>query len=162
MNFSRLRPAAALLPLLLLISCSSGSPRNSAGSSRPTVLLASSASAASMPGVTSEAQKLNVTPGRIALGEIVCQLDSSNVLEDLVAKNTSRELLEILRETALQKSTTLETIDEKYGLTSILASEGIYVAITSNGVTEKSGNGISAPPASDWVPRFESAISSGN
>lgn len=162
MRISLLKSAAAILPVLLLISCTSAQSHRSGNtlSSSPAALI-SSGNPAPMPGVTAEAEKLGVSPGRVALGEIICKLDSSNVLEDLVSKNTSQGLLEILRETALQKSTTLESLDEKYELTDILASEDIHVTIASNGVTTQTVPS-STPSADDWISRFQSALSAAN
>lgn len=162
MRVSLLKSAAAILSALLLVSCTSAQPHSGGGTpnSSPATLV-SSGNPAPMPGVTAEAEKLGVSPGQVALGEIICRLDSSNTLEDLVSKNNSQGLLEILRETALQKSTTLESLNEKYGLTAILASEGIHVVITSNGITAQSASS-SASSAEDWIPRFQSALSAGN
>ncbi len=161
MRLSLLKPAAGILAVVILAACSAG--RTHGGQSgnvgNGSAAVSAASSFAPVSDVAAEAQRIGVTPGRVALGEIICRLDSSNVLEDLVAKNASRDLLEILRETALQKSTTLEALDEKYGLTAILASEGIFVSISSNGVMTQSEASHASVADSDWLPRFQTAIS---
>ena len=155
------RAAACLLLPFLLASCSSGKSLNSTGSAdRQTgnaAVLSASASSSPVTDITAEAQKLSTTPGCVALAEIICQLDSSNHLEDLAQKNNAQNLFEILRETASQKSLTLETIDTQYDLKDILASEGIFVSISSNAATSLPTG--SRPADSSWIPKFQSAAS---
>lgn len=155
------RAVVCLLASVILTSCSSGRSLSSTGGSGKqagsgAVLSASSVSQP-VPDIAAEAQKLSKTPGCVALAEIICQLDSSNHLEDLVQKNDAQHLFEILRETASQKSLTLETIDTQYDLKDILASEGIFVSISSNAVTSLPAG--SRPADSSWIPKFQSAAS---
>ena len=162
MNIRRWKQAAACLLLpFLLASCSSGKSLDSTGSANKqagnAAVLSASASSAPVSDITVEAQKLSSTPSCVALAEIICQLDSSNHLEDLVQKNNAQKLFEILRETASQKSLTLESIDTQYDLKDILASEGIYVSISSNAVTSLPTG--SKPADSSWIPKFQSGVS---
>lgn len=161
MRFSVLKLAVTgILPLALLVSCTTGWKHDGGGIDSTASVSSALSSSSYIPAtdINAEAQRLGVSPGRVALGEIICRLDSSNRLDDLVPKNDAQELFEILRETALQKSTTLEAINEKYGLTDILASEGIHVDISSNGVTLRSNADNASPGGNDWITHFQAAI----
>lgn len=103
------------------------------------------------------AQKYGISAGRMALALIICKLDSTMSIDDLIKKE-SGDLFEILTETATQKSITLETIDQRYGLTGILHSEGINVTIQANNVTSGPALASSQTGSDSWVNQFETAI----
>lgn len=133
--------------------------------------------------VAEKADLYGTSKGRIALALIICKLDSSKSLSDLAQKDAAT-LFELLRETAMQKSVTLETVDKQYDVTDILASEGIYESIQANNVTSltagssqasvsssavsdskkaSASNASSSASASSaslyaWIPEFETAI----
>lgn len=102
-----------------------------------------------------KAAQLGSTPGRVALAMIIHKLDSTENVDDL-AKKSANELFSIIEITAPQKSQTLEGLDRLYELSSILASENIFVQIQANDV-------VSSAPTSqnkNWVSKFETAINS--
>lgn len=115
---------------------------------------AQNASAAVSVDIQEEAVKEGSTPGRVALAVIINRLDGTTSLDDL-CHQSAKELFDILQQTASQKSQTLESLDQLYDLSDILASEHIYVQFQSNNV-------VSSTPADSgsggWVPKFEKAI----
>lgn len=105
--------------------------------------------------VRSQAKKLGSTPGRVALAAIIIRLDNASPIEDL-SRNSAKELFDVLRQTASQKSQTLEALDQLYGLSDILASENIYVRFQANNVVSAADE--SGAASSDWIDRFQKAI----
>jgi hypothetical protein len=85
-------------------------------------------------GVVEQAALYKSSPSRVALSMLVCRLGSSYIYGDLV-KKSAKELFEIVSETAVENSVTLESLNNRYGLCDILASENIYVSIEANSVT---------------------------
>jgi hypothetical protein len=84
--------------------------------------------------VTAQAKLYQSTPGRVALAMLICKLDSSYDYTDLIKKNAN-ELFDDVSEIAFEKNVTLESLDSRYDLTKILASEKIYVSIVANDVS---------------------------
>lgn len=103
--------------------------------------------------LTNMANTYASTPGRVALSLIICSMDRSNSLKTLPQKS-ARDLFSMLRETAAQNTQTLESLNTEFGLTDILASEGIYVRIHANAADTLT---MPTAPAADWITRFESA-----
>lgn len=149
--------AALLLAcVLLLASCGkqSGSSLKQA-SSKVSAVSTEESEADSLPATVNladEARQYASTPGRTALALIICRLDRSSALQGLTQKSAG-DLFEMLRETAIQKSRTLESLDQQYDLHDILASEGIHVNIHANAADTVSGGA----PAADWVSKFEAS-----
>lgn len=162
MRMRRLMLLIACFSLLSLTACTSKTMKES-GSVSYYKSDAATNSASTLPSqyrnldLNSEAAALSTQPGQVALALIVCKLDNTKVLDELV-KLEPHALFDLLNETALQKSQTLESLDEQYGLAEILASLNINVSIKSNTVT-------SAPAASsasqNWIAKFQQAINAG-
>ena len=148
----------ACFALLFLTSCTSKALKSSNQASYNAAATTSSGSA--LPSqyrnidINSEASALSTQPGQVALALIICKLDNTKVLDELV-KQDPHSLFDLLNETALQKSLTLESLDEQYGLTDILASLNIYVNIKSNTVTS-----VPTPSSAsqNWITKFQQAI----
>lgn len=135
-------------------SAAAASVRNSTMKSAATVADSASPPVSVFPiDVREEAKKLGSTPGQVALAAIISRLDNASPVEDL-SRNSAKELFDDLRQTASQKSQTLEALDQLYDLSDILASEGIYVRFQANNIVS------SAPSsASDgWIDGFQKAI----
>jgi hypothetical protein len=105
--------------------------------------------------LTDKSKQIGSTPGRLALAMIINKLDNATVVEDL-SKKTSKDLFDLLRQDAPQKSQTLEGLDQLYGLNSILASEGIFVDFQANNVVSATSSGSSSSAA--WEDKFIQAI----
>jgi hypothetical protein len=154
---------AACLMMLFLTSCSlkfssSGNNYKKATAATYDSNQSSSSSISLNVDLNTEAASLSSTPGRVALALIICKMDSSRVLDELTQKK-AQPLFDILKEIAQQKSQTLESLDDQYGLKDILASEQIYVTIKSNAVTSVPAPS-SAGSSSDngWMQKFKTAI----
>jgi hypothetical protein len=154
---------AACLMMLFLTSCSlklgsAGNNYKNAATATYDSNQSSSSSISLNVDLNTEAASLSSTPGRVALALIICKMDSSRVLDEL-AKKDAPSLLNILKEIALQKSQTLESLDDQYDLKDILASEQIYVTIKSNDVSSVPAPS-SAVSSSDngWMQKFKTAI----
>ena len=151
--------AAAVSCALALAACGQRET-SSATSKSVSVLEAESVSgtvASALPetvDLAAEAQTLGSTPGRTALALIVCRLDPTNSLAALAQKNAA-DLLSLLQEIAVQKSRTLESLDQQFGLRDILASEHVYVLIHANAADTVSGDGSAA--SAGWEQNFEKA-----
>lgn len=153
-----LRKRLALVALactiaVLITSCSQEKVGSLSGASSAAEVYESQVAQASSEdqpdftaSVVKEAKIYDSSPGRIALSMLICRLDSSRVYTDLVKKN-AKELFNILSETAFEKDITLESLDNIYGLTDILASEDIYVSIKANSVTSLPQPSSSSPTA---------------
>lgn len=154
------RATVAAICLILLLLFTSCTAKNSSGSVMQSTKRAGasaaekSVSSAQPLDLSKEAQKLDVSEGRAALALIICKLDSSKVVSELAQKDAS-DLLDILTETALQNSQSLESLDEQYDLKDILASEGVYITIKSNAVSESLAP--SGSPGNGWVQNFQNA-----
>lgn len=113
--------------------------------------------------IVKEAENHDSTPGRVALSMLICRLDSSHVYSDLVKKN-AKDLFDILSETAFEKDITLESLNNTYGLSDILASEDIYVIIESNNVTSLPSPSTSGAASSSTTVsvKIMSSIQDGN
>jgi hypothetical protein len=148
--------------LLSLTACSAG-VKSASASFKSAVSIYSGPSSSynthAKPNIdlNAEAATLKSTPGQVALSLIICRLDNSEVLDELASKDP-QDLFNILTETALQKSQSLQSLDEQYDLTDILASGKIYVTIKSNDVSS-----APAPKSSstDWIAKFQSAYNAG-
>jgi hypothetical protein len=159
-TYRRLILILTCLGLLLLTSCSAKF-QNSSGAKKTTADTFNSATTENPQpqlkrniDVNSEAATLKSTSGRVALSLIICKMDSSRVFETLSQKDAS-ELLAIISEVAQQKSQTLESLNNQYGLKDILASEKIYVDIRSNAVTSAATQSNSDD---SWITKFQAAI----
>lgn len=117
---------------------------------------AQNASAATSIDIEKEAAKEGSTPGRVALAAVINKLDGTSSVDDL-SKKSAQELFDILQQTASQKSQTLESLDQLYYLTDILADEKIFVNFQSNNVVSSMAEDS---VQNDWIPKFEKAISS--
>ena len=160
MTYRRLIFILTFLFLLLLTSCSAKFQNSSAVKKTTADTFDAPPTTSSQSqlkrniDVNSEAATLKSTPGRVALSLIICKMDSSRVFETLSQKDAS-ELLAIISEVAQQKSQTLESLNNQYGLKDILASEKIYVDIKSNAVTSAAAQSSSD---NNWIAKFQTAI----
>jgi hypothetical protein len=167
--------AAALLQPLLLTSCSSdtGTVKNAEAvnnTSKVKISQSYQTSQLTQPdfsaNVVQQATFYKSSSGRVALSMLICRLDSSYVYSDLI-KKSAKELFDIVSKTAVEKNVTLESLNSKYGLCDILASEKIYVSIESNNVTSlpqlssSKAIGASASKKSD-VSSSQTAAKSGS
>lgn len=155
---------AGCVAALLLTSCSSSSgavknAKSSAISNGIKGVQTSQNSISKQPDfgadVVEQASFYKSSPGRVALSMLICKLDNSCVYTDLV-KKSAKELLDVVSETAFEKNITLESLDNRYGLCDILASEKIYVSIESNNVTSQ------AQPSATSSALTSSALNSSN
>lgn len=105
--------------------------------------------------VVSDAKTLGSSPGRLALAIIINRIDGTTAIDDLARKN-AQELFDILRQTASQKSETLESLDQIYYLSDILASEKIYVLLQSNNVVSSKAASYDA----NWAEKFDKSVNS--
>ena len=157
----------AVITVLFVIFCAScGSGGNKEAGSSPSALSEKQASDSSMKSAAESASgsnakidlkarssELGTSPGRLALAIIIDRLDNATVVEDLSKKN-AQELFDLLRQTASQKSQTLEGLNSLYHLNDILASEGIYVTIQANNVTSAASCSVS----DSWIDVFETSL----
>ena len=134
---------ASCIAALLLTSCTSNSSVAKSDkayniSARAKISQNSQNTQSAQPNfgasLVGQAAIYNSSPGKVALSMLICRLDNSCVYSDLVNKS-AKELFDIVSETAFEKNITLESLDKRYGLRDILASENIYVSIESNNVT---------------------------
>ena len=156
-----LYPIAACSILALLVACSSQHSMSKPVSKSSFVSLSSapsqdsSAKAKRTVDIKSEAAALSSSAGRVALALVIYKLDNSKAVDEL-AKKDAATLFDILQEVALQKSQSLESLDDQYDLHDILASENIHVTIKANNVTSASQTGSNT----DWVTNFQNVINS--
>ena len=154
----RRRIASALLAFffaLLLVSCGQASSESSS-SPRASQTTGSDIIDSGIPAtidLQTEAKAESSTPGRTALALLICRLDKTSSLKSLAQKSAS-DLFAMLRETAVQHAQTLQALNERFGLTDILASEGIYVKISGNMAQTVS---LPIQPNAGWETQFENA-----
>lgn len=165
--FQRICLITTIMTLLFFIcSCSSQSSKSSLIISKQKSKSSSQSSGFSLKDASNniidlttlqdlqkKSQALGSTPGRVALALILNKLDIALVVEDL-AKKSSQELFDILRQVAPQKSQTLQGLDQLYGLKNILASDGVYVDFQANNVVST----ISINNNLTWADKFLKAI----
>jgi hypothetical protein len=155
--------------VLILLLVSADNTKSAAKIEVSSNVSSSQASQQNLPDfsadIANQAKLYDSSDGRVALSMIICKLDSSYSYSSLVDKS-AKELFDILSESAFEKNITLESLDNKYGLSDILASEKIYVIINSNNVSsvpraskktskdsEKSTSG-----SEQWMTKFKTAI----
>lgn len=149
--------AAVLACAVALAACGQKKASSSKSVSAQETGSVSSAASSTLPAsvdLAAEAKTLGSTPGRTALALIICRLDPTNQLQPLAQKNAG-DLFSLLQEIAVQKSRTLESLDQQFGLRDILASENIYVIIRANAADTVSGAVSSV--AAGWEQNFEKA-----
>lgn len=159
-----------LIALLLMLSATSCSKQNVKSKNAAPSIRAGHSEKISGPSqpdysadLETEAQKYKSSPGRVALAMIICKLENSYSYSDIV-KYSAKELFDILSESAVANNITLESLNTRYGLLDILASEKIYVSITANNVTylspSSSKNASTDSTASTtWISNFHKVIS---